>query len=90
MVALITDPRLQRRIIARRQRLGIDHWDEVWDGVYIMAPAADNQHFGLSSDLSFVFTTTIKLAGLGLCYWGVNISDRKEAWTKNYRLSLPR
>lgn len=85
MSALITDPHLKRRIIARRRRLGIDHWDEVWNGVYVMAPAADNQHFSVSTDLSFVFTTTVKLAGLGLCYWGVNISDRKEKWTKNFR-----
>jgi len=85
MVALITDPGLQRRIIAHRRRLGIDRWDEVWDGVYVMAPAADNQHFDVSNDFQFVFTTVIKLPGLGRCLAGVNISDRKNDWRKNFR-----
>jgi hypothetical protein len=50
-----------------------------------MAPAADNQHFDVSNDFQFVFTTVIKLPGLGRCLAGVNISDRKEDWRKNFR-----
>jgi Uma2 family endonuclease len=30
--------------IAERQRLGLDRHDEVWDGVYHMAPAASSNH----------------------------------------------
>lgn len=85
MVALITDPRLERRIIARRRRLGIDRWDEVWKGVYVMAPSADNQHFDISNDFQSIFTIVIKWPGLGRCVSGVNISDRKEEWRKNFR-----
>lgn len=86
MTALILDKSLERRLIARRRRLGIDHWDEVWDGVYIMAPAANIEHFGVSNDLATVLTIAVKWAGLGEVLPGVNISDRKEDWKKNFRV----
>ena len=85
MTALITDRNLERRLIARRQRLGLDLHDEVWDGVYIMAPAADNEHQELGTDLGWVFVEAIKRAGLGRCTQNVNISDRRDDWEKNYR-----
>jgi Uma2 family endonuclease len=86
VAALILDKSLERRLIARRRRLGIDHFDEVWDGVYVMAPAADIEHFGVSADLVTVLTIVVKWAGLGECLPGVNISDRKDNWKKNFRV----
>ncbi len=86
MPALVTDRAEVRRLIARRRRLGHDRYDEVWDGVYVVAPIADNEHQGLGSDLSAVFAIAIKWAGLGKSFQGVNISDRKEGWSKNYRV----
>ena len=86
MTALILDKSLERRLIARRRRLGHDHWDEVWDGVYIMSPAANIEHFGMSNDLATVLTIAVKWAGLGEVLPGVNVSDRKEDWKKNFRV----
>jgi Uma2 family endonuclease len=85
MTALITDPALERRMIARRRHLGIDRFDEVWDGVYIMAPAADNEHSRVSTNLGAAFVESIERPGLGLCFTGPNISDRKVGWAKNFR-----
>lgn len=86
MAALVLDKWLERRLIARRQRLGLDHWDEVWDGVYVMTPPADIEHFGVSNDLVTVLTITMKWAGLGDVFSGVAISDRREDWKKNFRV----
>jgi Uma2 family endonuclease len=86
MAALILDKSLERRIIARRRRLGIDRWDEVWDGVYVLTPPADIEHFSVSGDLVDVLMTVVKHAGLGEVFSGVAISDRKERWTKNFRV----
>jgi Uma2 family endonuclease len=86
MAALILDKSLERRLIARRRRLGIDHWDEVWDGVYVMAPPADIEHFGVSGDLMTVLSVVVKWAGLGEVFSGVAVSDRKEDWKKNFRV----
>src|SRR5207302_7802971 len=80
------DKWLERRTIARRRRLGIDQWDEVWDGVYIMTPPADIEHFSVSGDLLSVLITVVKEAGLGEVFAGVAISDRKENWEKNFRV----
>ena len=41
---LILDPARIEDIIRQRQDLGIDHHDEVWDGVYVMPPLANNPH----------------------------------------------
>lgn len=86
MTAVILDKSLERRLIARRRRLGIDHWDEVWDGVYFMSPPADVEHFGASSDLTAVLAIVVKWAGLGEVFSGVGVSDRKENWKKNFRV----
>jgi Uma2 family endonuclease len=86
MAALITDPEIQREMIARRRRLGQDHWDEVWDGVYVMAPAADIEHFEVSTDLLAVFVEVIRRPGLGRVMGGINVSDRKVGWKKNFRV----
>jgi len=34
---------LKRLIIRQRRESGADRFDEVWDGVYVLAPLADNQ-----------------------------------------------
>src|SRR5215213_2867012 len=86
MAALILDKSLERRLIARRRRLGIDRFDEVWDGVYVMVPPGDIEHFEVASDLVSVLTTVVKWEGLGSVLAGVAISDRKEGWTKNFRV----
>ncbi|MCI0360751.1 MAG: Uma2 family endonuclease [Planctomycetaceae bacterium] len=86
MTAVILDRRLERAMIARRRRLGIDGRDEVWNGVYVMAPEADVEHQEFAFDLAVVFAEAIKRAGLGRCTHGVNISDRKRGWMKNYRV----
>jgi len=86
MAALILDKSLELRIIARRRRLGIDRFDEVWDGVYVMAPAANVEHSSVSFDLAMVLTIAVKWAKLGEVFETVNISDREEDWEKNFRV----
>jgi hypothetical protein len=44
MAALINDAQLAAKLIAQRQAWGTDRLDEVWDGVYIMAPMANDEH----------------------------------------------
>jgi Uma2 family endonuclease len=86
MTAVILDKSLERQIIARRRRLGIDHHDEVWDGVYVMSPPPDVEHSGATNDLATIFTMVIKWAGLGEVFSEVGISDRNEGWEKNFRV----
>jgi Uma2 family endonuclease len=85
MTAIIADRYLERRLISRRRRLGLDGRDEVWEGVYFMAPLGDLVHQEFGADLAAIITFCVKFDGLGRCFPGVNISDRKKGWRKNYR-----
>lgn len=85
MVALNTDPMLERDLIARRQATGADKFDEVWEGVYVMASLANDEHQDLVSDLTTVLMIAVDWAGLGKVRPGVNVSDHEVDWQHNYR-----
>lgn len=85
MPMLITDPELQRRLIRERRAIGADHHDEVWDGVYIVSPDPNDQQQDIVGKLYLSFELAIGSVGLGLVRPGINVSDRDEGWTRNYR-----
>ena len=85
MVALITDPALEERVIAQRKAAGADRFDEVWDGVYVLAPLANNEHQHLVNELCTILTITVAWTGLGKVFPGVNVTDQDEDWQYNYR-----
>lgn len=86
MATLITDPELEHKLIAQRQAWGVDKYDEVWDGVYVMAPMANDEHQYLVKELTMICGIAIDWAGLGQTRPGVNISDRRDDWKSNYRI----
>jgi len=79
-------PQDAERLLAKRRELGQDRFDEVWEGVYVMAPDADDVHQDQVGQLIGVLWTVITLPGLGKVRPGVNVSDRAENWTENYRI----
>ncbi len=85
MSLLVLDKYVERRLRAQRKAWGVDQHDEVWEGVYVMSPIADNVHQALVGGLTAAFHQVIREAGLGDVYPGINVSDRVERWTKNYR-----
>ena len=85
MATLIHDRDLERRIIARRRRLGHDRFDEVWNGVYFMSPLANDEHQDIAGSLYALFREVIQESGLGVARPGVNVTDRREDWRKNFR-----
>ena len=44
MATLVIDPGLERALLERRRASRGDRWDEVWDGVYVMAPLPNMEH----------------------------------------------
>jgi Uma2 family endonuclease len=83
---MILDAELTARMIRRRRRLGLDFRDEVWDGVYVMSPEADNEHQWIGTRLATVFDHAIGGPPLGLVYAGISVTDRPVNWQKNYRV----
>ncbi len=86
MNLFITDPGISKRMIRRRQALGIDRKDEVWEGVYVVSPLANDEHQELVDSIFYALQTSVKFAGLGIVRSGANITDRLEKWTKNFRV----
>lgn len=57
-------------LIERRRSLGLDGHDEVWDGVYVMAPVAHSNHGVLKGQLVYALEPRARRAGLrsGDCF----------------------
>jgi Uma2 family endonuclease len=51
-------------LIDKRRRLGLDRHDEVWDGVYVMAPHAHSDHGIVADELKGLLFPRAKAAGL--------------------------
>ncbi len=85
MVIVAYDREGEKELIRERRERGLDRFDEVWDGVYIMSPLADVDHqFVGSKFVSGIDQSLDKVAGARV-FGGVNVSDRIEKWTKNFR-----
>jgi Uma2 family endonuclease len=81
----ILDPAQARDFIHRRQQSDIDKYDEVWDGVYVVPPLANNPHQSLVGFLTAILHEIVVMPGRGLVLPGANVSDRRTGWEHNYR-----
>jgi Uma2 family endonuclease len=86
MSLVIRDESISRALIEERRASGLDRYDEVWEGVYVMSPMANNEHQRLVTDIAAVIKTVFDWKGLGQTLAGANVSDRRESWTENYRV----
>jgi Uma2 family endonuclease len=85
MKMFVLDPDTRRRLLRRRRITGADRFDEVWNGVYVMSPIADNEHQFLSGRLTIAIDQAIGGPAVGIVYPAVNVTDQVENWKKNYR-----
>ncbi len=85
MVMLIAEPNLEEQLILQRKESGTDRYDEVWEGVYFVSPIPNIEHQLLVGRLCTIFQAVIDMVGGGMVLPGVNVSDREEGWTHNYR-----
>lgn len=86
MTSLIFDQLLEKQIKAERRAAGSDRYDEVWEGICMMAPMPNDEHQELVMGLSSLIHEMIGRPGLGSVRPGVNVSDRETDWTQNYRV----
>jgi Uma2 family endonuclease len=86
MTVLVTDTYLAARIKAERETCDASWRDEVWDGVYVVSPLADFEHQYLVSLRVVAVQSVLEPGGAEVVLAGVNVSDREEGWTKNYRV----
>jgi len=54
---------VDERMIAERQRLGLDRFDEIWEGVLHMAPPPKGRHQDLATELAAELRAAARRAG---------------------------
>ena len=83
MEAILLDEREIHALLERRSQTGADRYDEVWEGVYVMAPLANNEHQRIATALARVF---MEVAGeQAHVLAGANVSARGADWAHDYR-----
>jgi Uma2 family endonuclease len=85
MATLITDTRLEERLKEERRARGVDRHDEVWEGVYFMAPLPNNEHQEIVGRLVSIFEFVVGWPGLAKVFPGVNLAGLSENWEHDYR-----
>lgn len=59
--------------LARRKRLGLDRWDEMWEGVLHMSPAPSSEHQRIQIELGSFLLILMKRTGRGTILPNVNV-----------------
>ena len=85
MSTLIHNDYIEEKLLAERQASGLDTYDEVWDGVYFMAPDPDLQHQEVVTYLTMLMNIIARIELHGRLFSGCNVSDRATGWRQNYR-----
>jgi Uma2 family endonuclease len=83
---LIRDAGLFDQLIEERKRKGLDRYDEVWEGMYLIRSTPSKAQHRLVGDLGDILRQVTRKAGLGQSYPGANVSDRRKGWEHNYRV----
>lgn len=84
MPVLIFDPILEQRIRAERDDPNVNRRDEVWEGVLVVPPQANNEHQRMVTDVAYAFASVVNRS-VDSVLPGCNVSDRDKDWTYNYR-----
>ena len=83
-------PRELEGLIQRRRTLGIDTFDEVWEGSYHMAPAAHPAHGYVGAQLAVLLAPFADAAGLiGTDPFNLGEPDDYRVPDRGYHRSLP-
>lgn len=89
MATLIADPEAEERLlgdfIADRKAKGLDRFDEVWEGTYVVMPLPNNEHQILAVLVAALFVELVTKAGRGVVTGPTNLTDRRTNWTENFR-----
>ena len=84
MSVLFLDPVVERQV--RDDSTRDDRWDEVWEGVLVVPPSPNTEHFRIVSRVNSAFSSVIDWDAGDQAAPGGNVSDRVVDWTKNYRI----
>ena len=85
MPVMSYDPAWEARIRAELDNPDVNRREEVWEGVLVVPPMANNLHQFIVMDLAFAFRAVANHAGDSVLP-GCNVSDRDKDWLTNHRI----
>ncbi|MCI0333252.1 MAG: Uma2 family endonuclease [Planctomycetes bacterium] len=85
MATVVMDREFAERLRQERVAVGLDRWDEVWEGTYMMAPLPNAEHQQIATRLGAIFEETVGWNDETIVLVGANVSDRHKGWQHNYR-----
>ncbi len=85
MATVVMDREIAERLRAERAAYGLDRWDEVWEGTYMMAPLPNPEHQQIGTRLGAILEETVGWNDDAMVLVGTNVSDRHKDWVQNYR-----
>jgi Uma2 family endonuclease len=83
---LMLEEDLFQDLIRERKAKGLDLYDEVWGGTYVMPSMPSLSHQKLVHSLEVILDEVVVRAGNGEVYPGANVSDRRDDWKENFRV----
>jgi Uma2 family endonuclease len=86
MHTLILDPQQSQRLLAERHAHGLDRFDEVWEGTYVMAPAPNDEHQSITTRFARPFLEVVEDTGIGVVRFCINLAIDPEHWEDDYRV----
>jgi Uma2 family endonuclease len=85
MPVMIYDPLYEQHVRAEREKSWPNERDEVWEGVLVVPPLANNEHQRIVMDLCYAFASVVNRSARNHVLPGANVSDRDAGWKENYR-----
>jgi len=82
-VLLEVDPSL----LEQRRRLGLDRWDEMWEGVLHMSPAPAREHQRILTELLVFLVTLLRRTARGTILPGINVFNEAYVLQRNHRMA---
>lgn len=85
MTMIVADALTEDELLATRRERGLDLYDEVWDGMYVMHALPNDEHQDIVATLLHALVETIQIAKLGKVRPGVNLASDPTNWKNDYR-----
>jgi Uma2 family endonuclease len=86
MAMMVLDRDIAARLKAEREQSGLDRYDEVWEGTYVMSPIANIEHQDIQLALGAAIRAALGPDSDASVNGGANVSDREDDWLNNYRI----
>ncbi|MEM6799555.1 MAG: Uma2 family endonuclease [Planctomycetota bacterium] len=82
---LIANPPDLDEVLRLRKERGLDTYDEVWKGTYVMHAIPSDEHQDIVGGLCYALIDVVQRPGLGKVRPGVNLASDENNWKSDYR-----